>query len=76
MIQIDIIQFHVDDSKILEIFFTKLPTAHIRASLRVEPVNAVLEQETWEYQKPKYYMISILVIGFYLLILINGIIPL
>lgn len=46
MIQIDTIQFHDDDSKVLEIFFTKLPTAHSRASLRVEPVNAVLEQET------------------------------
>lgn len=46
MIQIDTIQFHDDDSKILEMVFTKLPTAHIRASLRVVPVNAVLEQET------------------------------
>ena len=74
MIQIDTIQFHADDSKILEIFFTKLPTA--TTSLRVEPVNAVLEQETWESRKPKYYMILIVVIGFCLLILTNGVIPL
>lgn len=76
MIQIDTIQFHDDDSKILEIFFTKLPTAYSRTSLRVEPFNAVLEQETWESRKPKYYMILIVVIGFCLLILINGVIPL
>lgn len=53
-----------------------MPITHLRVSLRVEPDNIVLEQETCESRKPKSYLILIFVIHIYLLILINYIIPL